>query len=167
MNFQAIKEKAKDIYGGALKHWIWMGTADAHLGLGPLRSGNGPAFDAILSFVLAKKSDREEMRVFAEVFEADPSDWIAQAAKHPGEKSIDAAWNHMVLRAREAGLQLIDSWDVRNVGKLIELFPESVPARYRGEQLTCYMEDSENGDWIVDVADADSSPQASRPSMRM
>lgn len=65
------------------------------------------------------------------------------------------------------GLGIISDWDVRNVRKLIELFPESVPAKYRGKQLTCYMADNEDCDWMVEIVQPEPSLERSRPAMRM
>ena len=134
---------------------------------GPLRKGSVPSFDALLPFVLATKNEREEMRDFADAFEARRGDWIAGAAKSASNTRLDVAWYQVVLRAREAGLELIDSWDVRMVGKLIELFPECVPERYRGKQLTCYMADNEDCDWMVEVVEPREEPDHLRPAMRM
>lgn len=145
MKFETIKENAKQLYAGHMNNWDTPQNVYAH---NPLQKGSGPAFDALLPFILATKAEREEMREFADAFEAKPADWLALSAK---QDSKGSAWNRVVLRAREAGLQLIDGWDVRQVGKLIELFPTAVPARMRNKPLTCYMADNEDCDWMVDV----------------
>ncbi len=57
-----------------------------------------------------------------------------------------------ILEEWEAyGRNLIDKWDVRMVGKLIELFPSCVPAYWKGRKLTAYMDDDENCTWMVVV----------------
>ena len=43
----------------------------------------------------------------------------------------------------------IDNWDVRNVRKLIELFPNTVAARYRKLPITVYMADEDDCPWKV------------------
>lgn len=47
------------------------------------------------------------------------------------------------------GKRIIDNWDVRRVGKLIELFPSCVPANWKGRKLSAEMADNANCDWIV------------------
>src|SRR4051794_26429645 len=73
------------------------------------------AFQAVLAFIQAGQLEREELRVFANAFNAKHADYVAQKAK------LGNGWSQVVLRAREAGRDLIDHWDVRRVGKLIEL----------------------------------------------
>jgi hypothetical protein len=55
-----------------------------------------------------------------------------------------------ILEEWEAyGRTLIDKWDVRCVGKLIECFPSCVPAHWKGRKLTAYMADDEDCTWVV------------------
>lgn len=145
MKFDQIKANAKRIYAGTMGEW----DRGPVTGFSPLLKGSRSAFDALIPFVLATQDEREEMREFAQAFEAKPSDWLANAAKSDRGKPLDTAWNQVVLRAREAGLEIIDNWDVRRVGKLIELFPESVPAKLRGKPLICEMGVEGDCDWIV------------------
>ena len=49
------------------------------------------------------------------------------------------------------GCRLIDNWDVRMVGKLIELFPSCVPKHWHGKQLIADYNDG--GDWIVGLTE--------------
>jgi len=53
----------------------------------------------------------------------------------------------------EYGVRLIDKWDVRCAGKLIELFPSCVPAHWKGRRLTAWMADNTNCDWMVGLAE--------------
>lgn len=145
MKFEVIKQRAKKLYAGSLNRWD---SPKQIYGLGMLQKGSCPSFDALLPFVMATKGEREEMREFADAFQCSEGDWLAKAAKADCKGS---AWNRVVLRAREAGLSIIDNWDVRQVGKLIELFPECVPACYRGKPLVCYMADNKASDWMVGV----------------
>jgi hypothetical protein len=106
--------------------------------------GGEAGFAALLPFAVATRGERDEMRAFADRFTADRPDWLASSAKTKD-------WSAMVLQAREAGLELISNWDVRQVGKLIQLFPASVPKKYHGKKLTCYMADNLHCDWMVEV----------------
>lgn len=124
MKFDRIKANAKRLYAGAMSEW----DRSSLLGAGPLAKGSYPAFDAL------------------------PGDWLAATAKSATVGQFKAGWSQLVLRAREAGYDLIDRWDVRQVGKLIELMPECVPSRYRGVNLVCYMADDEASTWMVEVA---------------
>jgi hypothetical protein len=145
MKFETIKSNAKKIFAGSLAaDWV----RNVHAVPGPLAKGSRESFDAVLPFILMGQAEREELREFAEAFKASPHDWLANKAK---SNDKDSTWNQMVLRARGAGLKLINDWDVRQVGKLIELFPGCVPAKYRGKPLTCYMADNEACDWMVEV----------------
>ena len=134
MKFETIKKNAKALFSDGVEMFAGRGSP--------------ASFAALLPFVLATKAEREEMRDFAEAFIAPTGDWLANYAK---SKKSDA-WALMVLRAREAGFKLIDGWDVRRVGKLVELFPQSVPSKYRGKQLTCYMADNSSFDWMVEAS---------------
>lgn len=146
MKFETIKTNAKNLFAGAFAS-DWNRSADTPPC--PLTKGSPASFEAVLPFILSSQAQRDEMREFALQFKAREGDLLAANATSDGK---DSAWNQVLLRAREAGLQLIDNWDVRQVGKLIELFPGCVPAKYRAKQLTCYMADNENCDWMVEVA---------------
>ena len=52
------------------------------------------------------------------------------------------------------GVSLINEWDVRNVGHLIECFPSCVPAHWKDRKLRAYMADNENCDWMVAAMEA-------------
>lgn len=156
MKFETIKDKAKQSFCGAMDQWPFMA-------LNGSTNGSNPVFEALLPFVLATKGEREEMRLFAEAFEANKRDWIAGAAKAQEGNRIDVAWSQTVLRAREAGIELINRWDVRMVGKLVELFPDSIPAKYRNRPMNCYMADNEACDWMVEFDDAPSDRDRQRP----
>lgn len=49
---------------------------------------------------------------------------------------------------RRHGGRLIENWDVRMVGKLIELFPSCVPNHLRGRKMACDYD--EKGNWAVE-----------------
>lgn len=149
MKFETIKENARKIFVGTMGQW----DRGPLTGFSPLMKATSPAFTALLPFVLASRAERSEMREFASAFEASEKDWLANAANAKHGEGLDSAWNQVVLRAREAGVDLINNWDVRQVGKLIDLFPEAVPQKYRGVELTCYMADNEDCDWVVEVVE--------------
>lgn len=152
MKFNAIKAKAKMLFNTAIDNWP----------SGSLHKDFSPAvFQSLMPFVNATDKEREEMREFSDAFEAKKGDWVGMAAKSQQSKKLDVAWIQVILRAREAGLQRIDRWDVRAVGRLIQIFPDSVPANYRGKQLTCYMSDTEDGGWIVEVNEHQTQEEAS------
>jgi hypothetical protein len=48
---------------------------------------------------------------------------------------------------QDYGIKLIDSWDIRQVKKLIELFPSCAPTYFKRVPLQCDMD--EEGDWVV------------------
>lgn len=52
----------------------------------------------------------------------------------------------------ERGAALIRNWDVRNVGKLVQLFPTAAPSSWRGKHLQAYIADNESSDWMVTTA---------------
>ena len=58
-----------------------------------------------------------------------------------------------VLQAWEvAAYGVIDDWDIRRIGRLVQLFPEIVPAKYRSASMTAQLVDNEAGDdceWVV------------------
>lgn len=55
----------------------------------------------------------------------------------------------LALNAREEALDIIDRWDVREVHKLIDLFPGIVPAALQNAQASCFMADNDSADWMV------------------
>lgn len=146
LKFETIKAKAIQQFAGYMGQWdrLLLGAYDGHL-----VKGSDGAMAALLPFVLASQAEREEMRAFAQAFEPrHERDWLAAVAKGTDRQ---AAWSQVVLKAREAGIELIERWDVRQVGKLIELFPGCAPAKYKGKQLTVFMADNEDSDWMVTV----------------
>ena len=149
MKFDSIKSKAKSIFIRQMNDW------DKHCTFGLLPDGKSPAFDALLHFVLASKGDRDEMREFADLFvkQEGNSDPLLQMATSTTASGLKRNWHQVLLRAREAGLSIIDKWDVREVVALINLFPDAVPASYKGKELMLYIKDNENSDWMVEAVD--------------
>lgn len=146
LKFETVKANAIRQFAGYLGQWdrLLLGAYD-----GRLVKGSDGAMAALLPFVLATQADREEMRAFAQTFKpGHDRDWLAAAAKGT---DFQAAWSQVVLKAREAGIELIKGWDVRRVSKLIELFPGCAPAKYTGKQLTVFMADNEDCDWMIAV----------------
>lgn len=137
MKFETIKANAKKIFYSQVEQWdrieAWY--------------GNDAAFKAMLPFSMQGIEARRELADFAKSFQADAADTVASAAKSEGKL---AAWNQMILKARESGLAIIDNWDVRQVLQLLDLFPKAAPAAYRKGQLRCYMADNRNMAWMVE-----------------
>lgn len=145
MKFEAIKKKAKLLYAESLANWGYC----FHGGAGLAGKTVEANFAALMLFIRAGEAEREELRTFAHTFGRSERDWLASAAHGSG---FHAAWSQVVLQAREAGLALIENWDVRQVGRLIELFPDAAPARYRGNPLRAFQEDSADSPWVVEPA---------------
>jgi len=145
MKFEAIKTSAKKLYAQSLANW----GSNFLGGSGLAGQGTAANFAALMPFIRAGEAEREELHAFAQTFGRSEKDWLASAANGSG---FHAAWSQVVLQAREAGLALIENWDVRQVGRLIELFPDAVPARYRGKPLQAFQEDSDDSPWIVEPA---------------
>lgn len=146
MKFETIKANAARIYVEALCNW---GSNLIPRG-GTLSKVSEASFAALLRFIVANQAERQTLRDFTQVFAttAKPTDVLATGANNG--HCFDGVWSQLVLRAREEGLDLIDRWDVRRVNKLIELFPEAVPAKYRNTRLNVYMADDEEGTWMVE-----------------
>jgi hypothetical protein len=137
MKLDAIKKKALTTFLTAFDRVATMpgaaGTVD-----------KSPSFSALLPFVRMLGSERQELREFADQFASQSWDTLAPQAKE-GD-----AWRQMLLRAREEGIKVIEAWDVRCIGRLIDLFPDSVPKQYRDAAMTCYMADDADSTWMVD-----------------
>lgn len=77
----------------------------------------------------------------------------AIAAKGNAPRLSAQARIENVLHAWEVAAHgVIDDWDVRRIGKLVQLFPEIVPPKYRSASMTAQLVDNEAGDdceWVV------------------
>ena len=102
-----------------------------------------------------------------EMFEADLESALAYCERHRGDTVSKArmlfSFVYMVTgliarpsedddtrlqQVREAGLRLIEHWDVRCVGQLVKHFPCCVPKFWQGAQLHCFTDDSSE-QWLV------------------
>lgn len=104
-------------------------------------------------------ADRPALVEFAEQFKMEGqqyggTDYLALSAKNAadrgftlGESTSELAL--MALRAREEAIKLIDRWDIREVAKLVDLFPDTIPKTLRRAAISCYEADNENADWMV------------------
>jgi hypothetical protein len=146
MKYEVIKANAARIYAGALGDW----GPNLIPRSSPLSKGTEASFAALLPFIMASQAERQALRDFAHAFAATAKPTDALAASANKGYFFDGVWSQLVLRAREEGLDLINRWDVRRVNKLIELFPEAVPTKYRNTQLVAYMADDEDSTWIVE-----------------
>ena len=83
---------------------------------------------------------------------------VSRAGGWPGDAQFLALMPAVEMRVKpgklvdewaDEALKIVDRWDVRMVAKLIELFPESIPKKFRGLPMAAYMADNENCDWMV------------------
>ena len=66
-------------------------------------------------------------------------------------RSVDAC--KVILSEIEDGAyKIVDQWDIRNAGKLIELFPEALPNKYQKAKFDVDMD--EDGEWKIYFKDA-------------
>ena len=57
-------------------------------------------------------------------------------------------WRSTLFELRTEACKLIDKWDIRQVTKLLDLFPFIIPKRFKnGYKLTATM--NEKGDWVL------------------
>lgn len=130
MKFETIKKNASVIFSNNM-----------------LRCSEG-SFAVILPFILFSSEEQTEMRELANRMKANEWGYIDKSVKSDSE---DLEWSHVSSQARQAGTDLIKRWDVQQVGRLIELFPDAVPAKYRRQRLKCYTADNDAGDWMVEI----------------
>lgn len=135
MKFEDIKSNAKRVFIDQINEVISGSTSQARAELQA----------SLIRFAKTEGQELSELGKFAREFPDYQGDRVGSEAKH-GNTAAQVA-----LRAREEGIKLIDRWDVRGVGRLIDLFPKAVPASYRDKQLSCYMADNANSDWMVEV----------------
>lgn len=62
------------------------------------------------------------------------------------------ACNDMLNEIESAAHKIVDAWDVRRAGKLIELFPEALPKKYQKAKFDIDMD--EEGDWKIYFRDS-------------
>ena len=80
-----------------------------------------------------------------------------ESIKAKAKKSLSAAMRERSWSLGGGGqerylaetLGFIDRWDVREVGTLIKLFPDSIPAKFRSYSITAYMAGDEDSTWMV------------------
>ena len=60
------------------------------------------------------------------------------------DQTIDAC-NAMLAEIEVEAHKVVDGWDIRNAGKLIELFPEALPKKYQKAKFDIDMD--EDGEW--------------------
>lgn len=59
-------------------------------------------------------------------------------------------WRKNAEELQNEVIRVINRWDVRCAKRLVDLFPAIVPVRCRGVIPACYIEDKEDGEWVVD-----------------
>ena len=79
----------------------------------------------------------------------------AACAKMSGAESVmmmlstHKHWRANIVDMRQSACEVIDKWDIREVGKLIDIFPFIIPPSYHNKKITIYMADNENCDWMI------------------
>lgn len=61
-------------------------------------------------------------------------------------RTLDAC-NAMLSDIESEAHKIVDKWDVRSAGKLIELFPEALPKKYQNAKFDVDMD--EDGEWKI------------------
>lgn len=134
MKYETIRKKAKIAFMAWLDNAMW--TPEGQHLWASIR----------LRMATMSKEEAADLRQFANNFDPDHRDYLALSAKGDGAYALRS---RIQLRVREAGLKLIDSWDVRCVGTLIKAMPEIVPKKWHGKPVTCYRADTPSGCWLV------------------
>lgn len=161
IRFEELKKKAKR----ALAVYVNMAGG----------GGTAPFFDPFQLLLAVANSSSEQLKEWresADEFKRSIRPGEGATMPHVVSRTATNPFSGALLKFRECGLQLIDRWDVRQVGKLIEIFPEIVPPRYRGRRIEANLVDNAAGDdseWVVffheklrqDQANAPASPSPS------
>lgn len=157
MKFDTIKVRAEAQY-------VRMFEGQAFGGMQSFSGLSDAAFSTVLPFLMRFEAERAELKAFSELIQNrnDGSFQQRLATLSNRGEDLESCWRRVLACACDEGVKVIRNWDVRSVSKLIELFPDSAPARMRDAQLNCYMADNEDSDWMVEVAPS----QSPRPSMR-
>ena len=150
MKFEDLKRKANDVFRGQVERMDFV-CKDALYG-------------TLHDFVMMNEEERSLLREYAKsvapATEAQArNDFLAATAAR--DDSLRGRFMQLLLKARDEGLKRIDRWDVRQAAKLIELFPDAAPARYRDVELVCHC-DTPSGEWVIEVAE----PCVKRASMK-
>lgn len=79
------------------------------------------------------------------------SQWPSDALFLALQGAVEQRRNPRELAAEwtEEAVKIIKQWDVRCVGKLVELFPACIPKRFHGLAMRAEMADNEDADCIV------------------
>lgn len=56
-------------------------------------------------------------------------------------------WRENGKTLREKAWAICENWDIRQAGKLLELFPSIIAKKYQGRDFTCDMD--EKGNWCL------------------
>jgi hypothetical protein len=62
---------------------------------------------------------------------------------------VEIEAGRLAQELRQRCVEIIERWDVRQVNRLVDLFPECVPATCRLRHAVCEMADDEDGSWMV------------------
>lgn len=147
----ALKRKIKKLLGYA--------SAD-RAGMGHSNTGwlDNSAFAALAHLAMNVDSyvlqERPALVAFAKHYPSTPDDTLANAAKATADKPmcIGKAANELsllALKAREEACKLVDNWDVRAIARLIALFPDVISKKQRTANISLFMADNANADWMI------------------
>lgn len=134
IKFESIKAKAKKSLSVALRERSW-GLG----GVGQERYLADTLVKAALPALLLNTAFADSVRSFDE------------SMSHRFDEKMCRRMEDVIKGWEAEALGLIDRWDVRGVGTLIKLFPDSVPAKFRNHSVTAYMADDEDSTWMVSL----------------
>lgn len=160
IKFNTLKTKAKKQLGY---------TAKSRAALTGNQAGwlNDTAFKALLHLAIDRAQFRQQERpalaAFAKAHNGNQNDVLSGAAKQMAERTImvgNAAQELalLALKAREEAIDMIDRWDARCAGQLIDLFPDIVSKKNQLAHLHLYIADNANSDWMIEF-----HPSVKRP----
>lgn len=119
--FDKLKSKVKDVISERLRLW---------------RVDDGVIWGGVFEVLPEVISRAIEERGF-----------LPQGRDNGVEHRTLAACNAMLGDIEKEAHKIVDGWDARSVGRLIELFPEALPKKYQKAKFDIDMD--EDGDWRI------------------
>lgn len=151
IKFDTLKSRAKKQLGYAAKN-------QANLTSSQTGWLNNSSFNALSYIALNRarytQAIRPALADFATAFNSAPQDTLAQLANSMANRTVMVGnatqeLSLLALKAREEAFDIIDRWDVRCVTQLIDLFPDIVSNKQQQAQVSVFMADNANSDWMV------------------
>jgi hypothetical protein len=97
-----------------------------------------------MKYETIKKKAIEELRTQIEVGSGWPSDKLFMALMPAVEMRRKP--RELLEEWTAEAVKMIEKWDIRQVGKLVELFPSCIPKRFHGLPMVAEMADT---GWVV------------------